>query len=81
MKIVEHILNKKHSGVVIGHYGELVFLYSDGTWEKIFEYHWTDPCNTKPFRTKGLTGKTREEAIEHVKKYYYEKHIEGHFTI
>lgn len=84
MKIVERILNKKYYSICNGdypeHWGELIFLYNDGTWEKIFEYHWNDPFNTKLANTTAMKNRTRDEAITVVEKAYYKGTIQGHFT-
>lgn len=64
-------------------WAELIFLYTDGTWEKIFEYRW--PAGTEKhdrFNTTYCKGITREAAITKFEKAYYneKKNIKGIFT-
>lgn len=60
-------------------WAELMLLYEDGTWEKVFEYRWNDPFNTKLFNTGRLTGITKAEAIIKLEKDYYSGKLEGVF--
>ena len=60
-------------------WAELMLLYEDGTWEKIFEYRWNHPFDTKLFNTGRLTNITRAEAIVKLEKDYYSGKLEGKF--
>ena len=60
-------------------WGELIALYEDGTWEKLFEYRWKDPLNEKRFNTKWLANVTKEEAIAKLERDYYAGKLEGVF--
>lgn len=60
-------------------WAELMLLYDDGTWEKIFEYRWKDPFDTKLFNTGRLKGITRGEAIAKLESDYYSGKLEGIF--
>ena len=60
-------------------WAELILLYEDGTWEKIFEYRWNDPFNMKMFNSGRLTNITRAEAITKLEKAYYSGKLEGVF--
>jgi hypothetical protein len=83
-KIIVHAMNgpKRNSYGEHGHsnqWAELMFLYEDGTWEKIFEYRWNDPWKTQLFNTGRITGITRAEAIIKLEKDYYSGKLEGIF--
>lgn len=58
---------------------ELIVLYTDGTWEKIFEYRWDGPDNQNLYNAGRFTGRTRDEAIIMLEKAYYNGDIEGVF--
>lgn len=77
--IVEYVHSTKRFGSEKGHWGEMMLMYSDGTWEKIFEYRWSDPFNVRVINAKLLVGKTRKEAVERLEKLYYEGKLEGIF--
>ena len=68
--------NRYDNGVV---YRELILLYEDGTWEKIFktEAH----CNLGCIGVEHMRGKTRRQIIEKVEKLYYSGKLEGKFLI
>lgn len=77
---VQHCYStKKFSSMSKGHWGELFLLYSDGTWEEIFDYHWSDPLNVKIIPSRKLIGKTREEVIAFLKSLRYDGKLEGAF--
>ena len=60
-------------------WAELILLYNDGTWEKIFEYRWTDYFNNKVFNSGRLTNLTRAEALVKLEQEYYSGKLEGIF--
>lgn len=60
-------------------WAELILLYEDGTWEKIFEYRWLDPLNVKRFNTGRLTNLYREEAIAKLEVDYWKGKLSGVF--
>ena len=60
-------------------WAELIFLYEDCTWEKVFEYRWTDPFNVKRLNTGRFTNITREEAIAKLEVEYYKGKLTGVF--
>lgn len=63
-------------------WAELIALYEDGTWEKIFEYRWTNPDNVKRFTGgKHLVGKTRGEAITMLEKQHNAGKLIGVFMV
>lgn len=69
-----------NTGVRDGRYGlgrELILLYEDGTWEKIFKTK--SHCNMCHMNVATLRGKTRREAIERLDKLCFEGKIEGDF--
>lgn len=60
-------------------YAYLIFLYEDGTWEKIFEYRWNIDDDRKKYNAGRFCKKTREEAMAMLEKAYYEGIIKGLF--
>ena len=64
-------------------WGELILLYEDRTWEKIFEYRWKDPdeyySDAKRFNSGKLHGITREEGLEKLEEAYFSGKIKGVF--
>ena len=83
-KIVRNLINTRwQNGRGVDYaWAELILLYEDGTWEKIFEYREPDMCRVRSFHSGGaVPGKTRAEVIEMVKKQYNSGKIEGVFTV
>lgn len=60
-------------------WAELMLLYEDGTWEKIFEYRWDCSLDAKRVNTGRLTNITRSEAIAKLEKDYYSGKLQGIF--
>lgn len=60
-------------------WAELILLYEDGTWEKIFEYRWPDAFNVIRFNTGRLKNLTRKEAIAKLETDYYKGKLIGVF--
>lgn len=61
------------------YWADLILLYEDGTWEKIFEYRWDNTIDKSRFNVSGLRNNTRSEAIAKLEKAYYLGKIEGIF--
>ena len=79
-KIIKQAINTgNHYGGRDYAYADLIFLYEDGTWEKIFEYRWPDYFNRKRYNAGRFCKRTRGEAIAMLEKAYYNGAIEGVF--
>lgn len=63
-------------------YGVLIFLYTDGTWEEIFQYEWVHiQDKQQTVNTNWVAGRTRDQAIELLKRYVDEGRIKGKFYV
>lgn len=85
-KIIVKALNTPRSHNTKGRehlwcWAELILLYEDGTWEKIFEYQWIKAWDTHCFNTEVLKGRTREKAISIISAAESAGEIEGILTI
>ena len=60
-----------------GYYRELVLLYDDGSWEKIFRS--SADCNISRIKTQHLRGLTRSQVVEKLEVLYYDDKLKGRF--
>ena len=73
-----------HTGVRYGYQDEwahrdLILLYDDGTWEKIFKHSVPEDSKLSSVGTGSLRGKTRTEVVARLEKLYYNDIIKGKF--
>ena len=80
-KKIVHALNSciRNGGNKPYYWADLILLYEDGTWEKIFEYRWGNTLNSVRFNVSRLRNSTRGEAIAKLEEAYYSGKIEGIF--
>ena len=76
-KVVFEAINTGVRGGQDGWYKELILLYEDGTWEKIFKT--CSHCNTNCIGASHLRGLTRAQVIDKIEKLYYSGKLEGKF--
>ena len=60
-----------------GYYKELILLYDDGSWEKIFRSNAL--CSRRYLSGVYFKGKTRSQVIAKLEELYYNNEIEGEF--
>lgn len=58
---------------------DLILMYDDGTWERIFKHYLSEGSNVKRVNIANLVGKTRSQAIAQLEELYYSDIIKGKF--
>jgi hypothetical protein len=77
--IVEAIHTGHRNNIEGEYYRDLILMYDDGTWEKIFRHDLRDGSNVKRVNTAHLVGKTRDRMIAELEELYYSDIIKGRF--
>lgn len=60
---------------------DLILLYDDGTWERVFKHSIPDDSKISRVNIARLTGKTRAEVIAELEELYYNDIIKGKFLV
>lgn len=60
-------------------YRDLILMYNDGTWEKIFRHDLSNNSDVKRINIHHLIGKTRQQVVAELEELYYSDIIKGKF--
>ena len=75
--VVDAIFTGVRNNLKWGYYRELILLYDDGSWEKIFRAD--SVCNVSCVKTQYLRGLSRHQVVEKLEILYYEDKLKGKF--